>query len=207
MSDERYPRAVERGLALDKPDGLLAFVDSELRGVMSTEPSAGFAERVSIAVRAGQVEAGSRGWWPLAAAAVIALVSGAVVLGPTSRREAGTPSAPPPVVAEKPRHPPTAPAIAPPADRPVVRSATRAARLPMPETYAAASSPPEPEVLVDPRQRVALARFLVLARASQESGGNGPRISAAVLEELLVPMVIVEPLEVPALPTGGGVPR
>lgn len=216
MSDERYPRALDRALELEKADEVLAIVDRDLREIMSVEPSPDFTGRVRTAIRADRMEGRSGAWWLLAAAAVLALVAGSVVIGTMSRgtmsrRDAGTPSAPPPtVVAEKPPRPPVAPAFTLPVERPVVRSATREVRGPQPAALsysaAAASRPSEPEVLVDPRQREAIGRLIALARGLPESGEPGPRIGA-VLEELLVPTVIVEPLEVPALPAGGGVPE
>lgn len=211
MSDERYPRALDRALELEKADEVLAIVDRELREIMSVEPSPDFTGRVRTAVRADRTEGRSGAWWLLAAAAVLALVAGSVVLGTMSRdtmsrRDAGTPSAPPPtVVAEKPPRLPIAPAFTPPAERPVVRSTTREVR--WPATPLAASRPSEPEVLVDPRQREAIGRLLVLARGLPESREPEAKASGAILEELLVPTVIVEPLEVPALPVGGGVPE
>ena len=203
MPDERN--------ALNENDEALAIVDRELREIMAAEPSPEFSDRVRAAVRADRPADPTSTWWPLAAAAVLALVAGSVVIGTMSRgtmsrRDAGPPSAAPPtVVAEKPPPPPIAPAFTPPAERPVVRSTSREVR--WPATPLAASRPSEPEVLVDPRQREAIERLLVLARGLPESHEPEPKASGGIVEALLVPIVIVEPLEVPALPVGGGVPE
>lgn len=213
MSDERFLHAVEPGQDPAQDNDVLAVVDRELREILSVEPSAGFTDRVRTAVRADQAGERSVRWWPLAAAAVVALVAGSVAFSLTGRRDQGTTSAPPSsVVAETaPRSPSPAKAPELPAAAPVVRWPGPAAA----STFSGAASRSasnvdaesrtlEPEVLVDPRQRVALERLLALSRGLPESSEPQRAASDAGVEELQVPMVIVEPLDVPALPPGGG---
>ena len=212
MSDERFPHAVEPA----QDDDALAIVDRELREMLSIGPSAEFAGRVRAAIHADAADRRSA-WRPLAAAALIALAAGAAVFGLLPGR--GTTPAAPRAVAEARPTQPLAPRTTPTVEKPVARNATREARIPP----AAASrnrapGPPapnadellrasEPEVLVDPRQRAALERLVILARGLPESSEPQRATIDAVLAELQVPAVIVELLEVPALPTGGGLPE
>lgn len=63
-----------------------------------------------------------------------------------------------------------------------------------------------PAVLIDPRQRQGLDRLLAVIRSGDTIVPRALADAAAPAQDLTVAAVVVEPLQVPQLPAGGGAP-
>jgi hypothetical protein len=179
-------------------------LDAELRRLLAVTPSPQF--EVSVRTRVSG-ERMARGWWSppwrlaataAAAAIVIALVSSALMLDTPS---SPVPEPPPPNMAVRQPPPPVepaspAPVLEPRQPQPRAAKSRIARRNPPVRMARAAAVTREPEVLVDPRQKVNVERLMRLARAGLLKAEDMPVMAPGAVD------LVVEPLHIPAI---GGV--
>ncbi len=208
--------ALERiGPLTDDERAVTAIVDRELARLLSVEPSADFLPRVRAAVQAAAPRRGAYrpGAWGLAAAAAIAVVIAGTLLvrsrhepALTSVATVSTPT--PPIAARQTDR------VAPDNDPNRLSASPRQVRVASRHrtpTSAPQPSATEPDVLVSSERKVALDRFLRLARAgsldrdmfrSREPEGTADGDDAAVAPIALETLEPPPPVKVEDI-TGG----
>ena len=166
-------------------------LDTELRRLLSVEPSPQFEAKVRARVGAEQMKGG--GWsvrWTLAAAAavVLAIVSGALMLKAPS-----SPAAVPPLAVAVTEPPAGAPIVEPPSPQPHAPDTGIGRARPRARISRVAAVPREPEVLVDVRQRANVERLIAMARAGLLKSEDLPQAASGPVD------LVVEPLRIPAI--------
>jgi hypothetical protein len=166
-------------------------LDTELRGLLSVEPSPQFEAKVRARISAERMKGG--GWslgWPLAiaAAVVLAIVSGALMF----KAPSSPALVPPPVVAVA-EPPAGAPIVEPPSAQPRAPDTGTGRARPRARTGRVAAVPREPEVLVDVRQRANVGRLIAMARAGLLKSEDLPQAASGPVD------LVVEPLRIPAI--------
>jgi hypothetical protein len=188
-------------------------LDRDLEAMLASEPSVEFAARVRQRIDAEGDRRSTFGIWRwafgVAAAAVVAVV---VVMAIRGRGVALVPSeAPPPSQAVRVPTPPVPIRVPTPAVAPVKPEQRLAAAGRSPRVNTTAGPQPlvraEPEVLVPPDQRAAVARLIDLTRRGRvapalfEERAPSPVVSVAE-----VPPLVVTEMDVPVLVPPGGSP-
>jgi hypothetical protein len=169
-------------------------LDADLQRAIGIAPSSGFDRAVRERIARRSDAAPRAVWWvPLAAAAAVAIAVGLNALRTSERRIETTSS---PIATQ------SAPVTSGSAEKvgPAVVSPPQTQRGPLANrtTRRASSSLPRVEVIVEPEQREALTRYLVLVRSGILDTSNLAKEPQAVGEppELVVPPLGVEPLTV-----------
>jgi hypothetical protein len=210
----------------DEEHRLVTVAEQDLDRLLSLQPSPDFAAKVRARVRDDERPAQWRGRWVtgVAVAASIVVIAGIALMVATMRRAPAVKEVPVATEAAVGRDvslPADKPGVhqtlmADPASRiedptapiPASRSAENA-HIARPRSTATAGPPQRtavPDVLIDPRRRDAMDRLLAMVRSGMTDlpatalEGRQP----IVAQDLAVPPVVVEQVEVPLLPGSGG---